>query len=125
MNMQGMRGTIYGDMGGQTVRMINRVRGKHNTYTETPGAVYHGCAVQPDSTGPGDRNEDGTATEARWALFAPPGFPLQYDGVMTVDGITGDDGQPRRLHVFGELQTHFDLEGFPVYVSGTLTDWRA
>ena len=117
--------TMYGVLGGQTVRLIHRTRGKHNTYVETPGGVYPGCAVQPDTTGPGDRNDDGTATEARWALYASPGFPLQHDGVVHVDGIDNPDGSPRRLHVLGEAQTHYDLEGVPVYVGATLVDWRA
>jgi len=107
-------------LGGQTVRTLIRTRGKHNTYTETPGPVFTGCAVQPDSSG--DRNEDGTAVEARWRLFAPPGFPERHDGVVTVDGIADSSGIPRRLHVFGVLQTYYDLDGRPEYVGGILVD---
>ena len=109
------------NLGGQTVRTIRRVRGKHNTYTETPGPVYRGCSVQPDSSG--DRNEDGSAVEARWKLYAPAGFPTAYDGVLTVDGIVDAQGKARRLHVFGELQNHVDLDGRVEYVGGVLVDW--
>lgn len=107
-------------LGGQTVRTFTRTRGKHNTYTETPGPVFAGCSVQPDSSG--DRNEDGTAVETRWKIFAPPGFPERHDGVMTVDGLVDSSGRPRRLHVFGVLQTWTDLDGQPSHVEGILVD---
>lgn len=113
-------------LGSQTVRMTPRVRGKHNSYTDGPEERYTGCSVQPDNSSP--VNENGTATEARWKLFAPDGFPTgSPEAVIRVDGLVDPDrpGQLRRLTVFGELQAHPDLDGTTAYVGGVLVDWRA
>ncbi|NKS17766.1 hypothetical protein GS490_15720 [Rhodococcus hoagii] len=102
------------DLGNQTVRVIERVRGKRGVMTEQPAAVWPGCSVQPvDST-------EGVPLErhTRWVLYAPPGFPEASENIVAVDGI-GD-----RLHVDGDLQTWFDDEGVAEYVWGYLERWN-
>lgn len=110
------------NVGTQTVRLIPRLRAKHGDWVDGIPVVYPGCAVQPAASE--ERREDGQATESRWKLLAPPGFPERTSSVVLVDGIVDDAGRPRRLHVDGELQTHVDLDGAAVYVGGILTEWR-
>ncbi|ORM14110.1 hypothetical protein [Prescottella equi] len=102
------------DLGNQTVRVIERVRGKRGVMTERPGAVWPGCSVQPVDSAEGVPLERRT----RWVLYAPPGFPESSENVLAVDGI-GD-----RLHVDGDLQTWFDDEGVAEYVWGYLERWN-
>ncbi|ORL90893.1 hypothetical protein A5N78_06520 [Prescottella equi] len=102
------------DLGNQTVRVIERVRGKRGVMTERPGAVWPGCSVQPVDSAEGVPLERHT----RWVLYAPPGFPESSENVLAVDGI-GD-----RLHVDGDLQTWFDGEGVAEYVWGYLERWN-
>jgi len=110
------------DLGNQTVLLTPRIKVKHGDFVDGAPVPYPGCAVQPAASE--ERREDGQATESRWKLFAPPGFPERTTSVVTVDGIVDDAGRPRRLHVDGELQTHYDDEGTAVYVGGFLTEWR-
>lgn len=110
------------ELGAQTVYLTPRVKVKHGDYIDGATVPYPGCAVQPVQSA--ERREDGQATESRWRLFAPPGFPETTTSVVTADGVLDDQGRPRRLHVDGELQTHVDDEGMPVYVGGFLTEWK-
>ena len=110
------------DLGNQTVWVTPRIKAKHGDFVDGAPVAYPGCAVQPVQSD--ERREDGQATESRWKLLAPPGFPERTTSVVTADGIVDDAGRPRRLHVDGELQTHYDDEGTAVYVGGFLTEWR-
>ncbi|MBP2208167.1 hypothetical protein JOJ86_005893 [Rhodococcus percolatus] len=103
------------ELGNQTVRVIERVRGKRGVMTEQPGAEYPGCSVQPVNSIEGVPIERHT----RWALFAPPGFPESTENVLDIDGIGP------RLHVDGDLQTWFDDDGSPDHVQGYLKKWES
>ncbi|HEY9314331.1 hypothetical protein [Williamsia sp.] len=103
------------DLGNQTVRVIERVRGKRGVMTDQQvGEPWPGCSVQPASSA------DGVPLEKsqKWVIYAPPGFPESTENVFDVDGI-GD-----RLHVDGDLQTWFDDEGIADYVWGYLKKWE-
>ena len=102
------------ELGNQTVRVIERVRGKRGVMTERPGAEFPGCSVQPVGS------VEGVPLERydRWVLYAPPGFPESTENVLLVDGIGP------RLHVDGDLQTWFDDDGVAEYVTGYLERWR-
>ena len=102
------------ELGNQTVKVVDRVRGKRGVMTEVATAEYPGCSVQPASSTEGvplERSE-------QWILFAPPGFPESTENVLAVDGIG------ERLHVDGDLQTWFDEDGVADHVWGTLVEWK-
>lgn len=101
------------ELGNQTVRVIERVRGKRGVMSEQPGAEYPGCSVQPVDSVEGVPIERHT----RWVLFAPPGFPESTENVLAVDGIGP------RLHVDGDLQTWYDDDGIADHVWGYLERW--
>lgn len=106
---------VVDDLGNQTVRVIKRVRGKRGVMAEQQiGEPWYGCSVQPVSSTEGVPLERNT----RWVLYAPPGFPESTENILAVEGI-GD-----RLHVDGDLQTWFDDEGVPEYVTGYLERWK-
>ncbi|MGX4711650.1 hypothetical protein [Rhodococcus ruber] len=109
-------------LGGQTVRLIPRIKLKHGDFVDGVPVPYPGCSVQPVQSE--ERPEDGQATETRWEIFAPPGFPERTENVLTVDGLVDDAGVPLRLHIDGKLQTYIDLDGVAEYVGGYLTEWR-
>lgn len=113
---------MFDDLGEQTVHLTPRTKVRFGEHVDGPTVDYPGCAVQPVQSE--ERRDDGEASESRWKIIAPVGFPERTTNVATVDGIVDDAGRPRRLQVDGELQTHYDDEGFAVYVGGFLTEWR-
>lgn len=103
------------ELGNQTVRVIERVRGKRGVMTEQTTVEYPGCSVQPVDSVEGvplERHE-------RWVLYAPPGFPESTENILDVDGIGP------RLHVAGNLQAWFDDDGTPDHVWGYLERWES
>ena len=103
------------ELGNQTVRVIERVRGKRGVMTEQPGGEFAGCSVKPVDSVEGVPIERHT----RWILFAPPGFPASTENVLDVNGIGP------RLHVDGDLQTWFDDDGSADHVWGYLKKWES
>lgn len=105
------------DLGGQTVTVIERVRGQHGKYDDGTRTVYPGCSLQPDRSVSESQRENRSETQQRWLLFGPPGLRANAADVCVVEpGPVDADGQPLRLACVGAAQAWPDENGVPHHV---------
>lgn len=108
-------------LGGQTVTVITRVRGRHNEYRDGTRTAWRGCSVQAQPDSVQEFTDREQRTEARYRLFAPAGFHAQgQDQIEVVPGPVDATGQPCRLELVGQVEPMVDDEGQVDHVAAIL-----
>lgn len=108
-------------LGGQTVTVVEQVRGQHNRQVDGATTTWPGCSVQPQGDGAGVLTSGRDQETRQWRLFAPAGFRASASAVCTVSpGPVDDQGEPARLAFVATAQPWPDEHGVEHHVEATL-----